>query len=775
MVFRFTFEARTLRVFPIDYGLAICETRSALLAQTKSFSAKSIQLDLLAGTVVFLLAIPLCLGIALASQAPMSAGLIAGIVGGIVVGFLSGSHTSVSGPAAGLAAVIIAEQARVGSFTALTLAVFLAGIIQIALGLLKAGFLASFFPSSVIKGLLAAIGIVLILKQLPHMLGRDNDPVGEMSFHQPDGMNTFTELFATVFDFHIGAAIIGLSSFYFLMQWNKIPALQRLPIPPPLAVVFYGLALSTIFSFIGGPLSLGEIHLVNLPASDGIQAFAASLSYPDFAQVINPNVYIAAFTIAVVASLETLLNLEAVDKIDPKQRQSPPNRELLAQGAGNIISGLLGGLPITSVIIRSSVNVGNNNQTKLSAIAHGFLLLGAVAVIPDLISLIPLSALASILMVTGLKLASPKQFKIMWSEGLTMFLPFMATIVTIVMVDLLVGVLMGLLVSTTFILYSHYRSPIRTIVEQHINGDVIRLQFANQVSFFNKPGLQRTFRSIPDGGRVLIDAHGTEYIDPDVLDIVHEFKSTIAPAKGIEVNLRGFKSKYSEVSEDIQFVDYTSRDLQTKISPEQVLDLLKQGNERFKKGKRLERDFVRQVKATSGDQSPLAVILGGIDSRTPFELIFDLGIGDVFSARVAGNVANEEIIGSIEYGTKVSGAKLVAVIGHTSCSAVTSAVDFYEQRSKANDVTGCSNLEGLIGNIQRAIKPDMLPAKDADPKARAEAIDNIARQNVLLTIEDILQTSSTIKSLVDEKKVLIVGGIYDVKTGHVDFFDKNGK
>ena len=517
---------------------------------------------------------------------------------------------------------------------------------------------------------------------------------------------------------------------------------------------------------LGAPLSIDTSHLVNLPSAD---TFTSTLAYADFTQILNSNIYLAAFTIAVVASLETLLNLEAVDKIDPKGRNSPPNRELVAQGAGNMISGLLGGLPVTSVIVRSSVNVNSNNQTKLSAITHGFLLLGAVFIIPDLISLIPLSCLASILMVTGLKLASPKLFKTMWSEGLTMFLPFIATIVTIVLVDLLVGVLVGLAVATAFILYSHYRNPIHTVIEHHIVGDIVRLQFANQVSFFHKPTLQRTFRSIPDGGRVLIDAKDTKYIDPDVLDVVQDFKLTIAPARGIEVNLMGFKDKYSEISDDIQFVDYTSRDLQSKIEPDQVLNLLKKGNERFKKGLRIERNLMRQVEATSTGQSPLAVIISGIDSRTPFELIFDLGIGDIFSIRVAGNTVDERTLGSIEYGCKLAGAKLVAVIGHSSSGAVSAAVDFYQQNAKPSDATGCANIDSFLEDIQKAIVPESLPAPDATAEVRQAAIDEIAKNNVRLTIQKILETSPIIKTMVEEKKLILVGGFYNVKTGHVEF------
>ena len=336
-----------------------------------------------------------------------------------------------------------------------------------------------------------------------------------------------------------------------------------------------------------------------------------------------------------MASLETLLNLEAVDKIDPRQRTSPPSRELLAQGIGNVVAGLVGGLPVTSVIVRSSVNINAGGRTKLAAIVHGVLLLVSVVLLPAWLNLIPLSCLAAILLVTGVKLASPALVKQMWDEGRYQFVPFAVTVVAIVLTDLLIGVLIGLAVSIGFILSSNVRRPIRRIVEKHLGGEVVRIELANQVSFLNRAALVRALDEVPRGGHVLLDAQSTDYIDPDVLDLIRDFKEQTAPARGVEVSLLGFRSKY-QLQDQTQYVDYSTRELQSALTPQQVLQILKDGHERFRTGRRLTRDLGRQVNATADGQHPLAVVLSCIDSRTPAELIFDLGVGDIFSVRIAG-------------------------------------------------------------------------------------------------------------------------------------------
>ena len=691
------------------------------MPDTRVFSLTSIPRDLTAGIVVFLIAIPLCLGIAMASNAPLFSGLLAGIVGGIVVGVLSGSHTSVSGPAAGLTAIVAAQVTELGSFETFLLAVVIAGLIQIVLGLARAGSLSGFFPSSVVQGLLAAIGVILILKQIPHLLGHDTDPEGQMSFAQPDHENTLSELYAMLGDLHPGAAAIGLLSIAVLLIWDRTPSLKKALVPAPLIVVLLGVGFNRLFQH--GGWSIEESHLVQVPVSRSLAEFVGFLRLPDFSQLTNSAVYTAGLTIAMVASLETLLNLEAVDKLDRKQRASPPSRELVAQGIGNVVAGMIGGIPVTSVIVRGSVNINTGSQTKLSTIVHGLLLLVSVMFLPLWLNMVPLSCLAAILLVTGLKLASPALVRRMWNDGPYQFVPFILTVVAIVLTDLLIGVGFGMVISLTFILRSNLRRPLRRIMERHLGGDVLRVELANQVSFLNRGALDRVFNSIPRGGHILLDATHTSYIDPDILSMIREFKEKIGPIRGVQVSLRGFQDKYA-LQDEIQYVDYSTRELQEVLTPAQVLQILKEGNERFRSGKRLTRDLGRQLNATAMGQHPLAVVLSCIDSRTPSELILDLGLGDIFSIRIAGNVTSPKVLGSMEYGCAVAGAKLIVVIGHTQCGAVTAAVSLADSDETAEQATGCQHLQPIIQEIQKAIDPQaQLPAKD-DPEAEKTAFIN---------------------------------------------------
>lgn len=730
--------------------------------------------DFTAGLVVFLVALPLCLGVALASNAPLFSGLLAGIIGGILVGLLSGSHSSVAGPAAGLTAVVAAQIAALGSFEAFLLAVVLAGFIQIVLGLARGGFIAAFFPSSVIKGLLAAIGVILILKQLPHVVGHDSDPEGDMAFEQPDRENTFTELVATIGDIHPGAALIGLLSIALLVLWDRSKRLKKSPVPAPLLVVLLGVGLSLLFRELGGVWLIEPSHLVQVPVAEDLAGFVGFLRLPDFGQWTNPAVYTAAFTLAAVASLETLLNLEAVDKIDPRQRTSPPNRELIAQGAGNVVSGLVGGLPITSVIVRSSVNINAGGRTKLSAVFHGVLLLVSVVFLAAWLNLIPLSCLAAILLVTGVKLASPALVRQMWAGGRSQFVPFVVTVVAIVLTDLLVGVMIGLAVSTGFILWSNARRPVRVVVEKHLGGEVFHIVLANQVSFLNRATLAKALDRVPRGGHVLLDASDTDYIDPDVLDLIRDFAGQTGPARGVQVSLVGFRSKY-QLEDRVQYVDHSTRDLQEAVTPGQVLEILKQGNERFRTGQRLPRDLGRQVQATAAGQHPLAVVLSCIDSRTPTELIFDLGVGDAFSVRVAGNIPGRKILGSIEYGCAVAGAKLVVVVGHTRCGAVTAAVNLACSGQSAAEATGCDHLDQIVEEVQRSVDvPSCRAVAHLPPAGQEELVNAVARRNVLRVVETLQEQSRMIASLVRDGRIMVVGAMYDVTTGGIEFLTDPG-
>jgi carbonic anhydrase/SulP family sulfate permease len=734
------------------------------------FKPSNLAKDIPAGLVVFLVALPLCLGISLASNAPLAAGIIAGIVGGILVGALSGSSTSVTGPAAGLTAVVATQIADLGSFQAFLVAVIVAGALQIVFGILKGGFLSSFFPSSVVKGLLAAIGIIIILKQLPHLVGYDADPVGETDFCQLDQKNTFTELPAALQMFLPGAAVIGLLSVGLLIFWGKVSWLQKSPIPGPLVAVLFGTAVNLVLIQMGHPWAIAPTHLVQVPVAEGASGFLQLFSFPDFSVLAKPALYGAAVTLAVIASLETLLTIEAVDKIDPQQRKSPANRELLAQGAGNMVSGFLGGLPMTSVIVRSGANLNAGAQTKISAIFHGVLLLGCVALLPRWLNQIPLCALAAILIVTGYKLASPKIIGQMWKEGKYQFLPFAITVIAIVFTNLLTGILIGLGVSLLFILYSNFRRPIHQVLEKHISGNVMRIELPPQVSFLNRAAIQKSLYAIPAGGSIMIDARNADYIDPDILDLLADFKNVTAKAHGVEFKTVGLKEKYSRFDEQVPFADYSSRELQNSIKPREVLDLLKAGHQRFLDGRPLVRDLRRQAGATAAGQFPIAAVLGCIDSRAPVEHIFDLGLGDAFVARIAGNVARDKMIGSLEFACGVAGAKLLMVLGHTSCGAVKASVELKVAGKTAVEATGCDHLDELVGIIQGSIDPSQL--KDfsnwADDKKKA-FVDEVARKNVLNTMNYIREKSRILDRLVREDKVMMVGAVYDVNTGKVEF------
>ncbi len=743
---------------------------------TKAFSIRTLSADAIAGMVVFLVALPLCLGVAFASAGRdhLFAGIVSGIIGGIVVGAISKSHTSVSGLSPALTTIVAVQIATLGSFEALLLAVFFAGIIQIGMGIARVGFLSAFFPSSAIKGLLVAVGIILILKQTPHFFGHDTDPEGEMSFFQPDKENTFSELLEIAPDFHYGATLVGIASLIILLGWDRVKILKKCMIPSQLVVVVLGVALHELLSTWGGKWMIGATHLVQVPVSESLAGLQSQVIFPDISQVLNPGIYLAAVTIALVASLETLMNLEAVDKIDPLQRHSPPNRELIAQGVGNAVCGLIGGLPLSSVIVRSSVGINAGGKTRMTTIIHGILLLGSVALLPTWLNRIPLSCLAAILIVTGGKLIYSTKVEKIWREGWYQFIPFAATVVAIVFTDLLTGVLIGLAICLGFILNSNLRRPLRRILERHPGGDVLRIEFANQVSFLNRAVLSDTLENVKPGGNVLLDARYTDYIDPDVVDLIRQFQEHTAPARNVSVSMIGFKDRY-DMRDTLEFVDHFDRDLQSKLTPLQVIRILQEGNSRFRLGQRLTRDIPRSIETTCKGQFPMAVVLSCIDSRAPAELIFDAGLGDIFSARVAGNLTTSRVLGSIEYGCAVAGSKLVLVMGHTRCGAVSAAVDLMLQGKTALETTGCENLDAVVLEIQKSINSAALKQyPDWTEDEKNAFLDDVIRRNVLRTMDNIRQESPTLNRLDEEGQIKIVGGIYDVTTGEMRFLDRRG-
>jgi len=482
--------------------------------------------DFPASIVVFFVALPLCLGIAMASGAPLFSGLIAGIIGGIVVGGLSGSKIGVSGPAAGLAAIVLTSIGALGGFENFLVAVVLGGIIQLIFGILKAGVIGYYFPSSVIKGMLTGIGIIIILKQIPHFFGYDADPEGDFAFMQIDGENTFSELFNIVNFVKPGSALIGVIGLAILLLWDKVLSKKAKIfqlIQGPVVAVAVGI-MFYIFTKDNEAMAITSTHLVSVPVPNDFSSFMGQFSFPNFGALANTEVWVVAFTIALVASLETLLCVEATDKLDPHKNVTPTNRELMAQGAGNIISGLIGGLPITQVIVRSSANIQSGGRTKMSAIIHGFFLLGSVILIPNLLNMIPLSVLAAILLIVGFKLAKPALFLSMYKLGWKQFIPFMATVVGIIFTDLLVGIGMGLLVGIIVILFKSYQNSHFLHKEgEDVDDGKVKMTLAEEVTFFNKGAILKELDRLPHDSFLELDVTKTKYLDHDIIEILDDF------------------------------------------------------------------------------------------------------------------------------------------------------------------------------------------------------------------------------------------------------------
>jgi MFS superfamily sulfate permease-like transporter len=492
-----------------------------------------------AGTVVFLVALPLCLGIALASGAPLFAGIIAGVIGGIVVSVLSGSQVSVSGPAAGLAAIVAVAIQDVG-YPSFLLALVIGGMIQFVLGTVKFGVIANYVPNSVIKGMLAAIGIVIILKQIPHALGRDKSYEGNFTFLEAGGNNTLSDIAEAVVSASAGAVIIAGISLMLLIFWDKLGSRSRFLqlLPGPLVVVALGIALNQAFGVWAPWLRLVEPeHLVNLPIAASGTEFLRQFTLPDFSAIGNSRVWVVAVTLAAVASLESLLSLEAADRLDPYKRISPPNRELRAQGIGNLISGMIGGLPVTTVAVRTSANVYAGARTWMSSFIHGVLLLAAVLLIPGVLKLTPLASLAAILIVVGLKLTKVSLYRKMYALGWDQFVPFITTVVAVVFSDLLIGVLIGIVCGAFFVIRTNHHEAI-TVVSQ---GHNYLMRFTKDASFVNKNEFRDKLRQIPSGSHVLIDGTRALFIDHDIMEAVVDFQD-LAPYKNIQVELKQWES-----------------------------------------------------------------------------------------------------------------------------------------------------------------------------------------------------------------------------------------
>lgn len=714
----------------------------------------------MSGLVVFLVALPLCLGIAHASGAPLLSGVIAGVIGGIVVGALSGSHISVSGPAAGLTAIILTQLIALdGQYSAFLLCVILAGLLQMLFGCLKLGSFANFVPTNVILGLLVAIGLILMINQLPNLFGLHMATIKQL------GLQNFPQVLQHI---DVGAAVIGVLSVALILLWDQTP-LKKLQLPSALVAVVFAGVLNWLLIQSGSSFAVGNQHLIDLPSL--FSSEEKIFYFPDFSYWNNPQIYVGAVTLAVVASLETLLNLEAADKMDPQKRSSPPNRELLSQGIGNTLSGFVGGMPVTSVIVRSSVNATSGSKTKVSTIFHGILLIIAILFLTPLLNVVPLSALAAILLLTGYKLAQPKLFIQLYQKGWKQFLPFIVTIVAIMLTDLLIGIMIGLVLSALFILHSNMHTGVKVIHEKHLHGSLTRIELAQNVSFLNRATLLSVLNKIKRYETVVIDASNTVYIDPDLYQVIQEFQQDRAKQQQIDLKLIGFQAHYPELHEDdVIDVDVSTRELQQQLTPELVLQKLKDGNQRFVSQQRLQHNIARQIQITAKyGQHPIAAVLGCMDSRAPTEMLFDVGVGDLFSLRIAGNIAGEKVLGSLEFACKSKGSRLIVVLGHTDCGAVTAACQMHQQQLDVSQAQDTPNIQYVLKPIMSAI--DTVKNRMTNDQNVRSFIDEVTMMNVKNNMAYILKHSNVLREMVEKGEVGIVGAIYDVKTGQVNFLE----
>lgn len=746
---------------PYDPNKQVLKTMTDVIINNfrklRIYQQRNFKFDFISAIVVFLVAIPLCLGIALASGAPLFSGILSGIIGGIVVGTFSGSAVSVSGPAAGMAAVVLTAIGQLGGFDTFLLALAISGILQIVVGSLRAGFIADYVPSNVVQGLLCAIGILLIFKQLPLAFTLSAN-MNELKMHLLDMTEGFS-LHDLSFHINSGAVILSLISFAILVYFDKTRIKWLKVVPGPIVVVIAGIILNEIFVLTNSYLAQNTPQLVNIPRHDGLMDFFNQMSMPNWSAWNNPSVYFYALILTIVASLETLLNIKAGEKLDIQKRNASKDRELLAQGVGNFLAGLVGGLPITSVIIRTSVNIQMGSKTKVSTILHGVFILFAVILIPAMLNKIPLSSLAAILIYTGYKLTKPTIYKTIYKQGADRFIPFIATTISIVAFNLLAGILIGLAVSLFYILKSNSQARIDIIKEIYPNGITSRLILPQQTTFLNKASLVAELESIPPKAQLIIDARYSTYIDKEIVEYIKEFQEEKACHKEISLNLIGFKENYN-IHNYIDFINVTTYDVQANLEPHQVLSILKEGNQRFLNDTRIHRSLKIDIKHTATTQHPIAVVLGCIDSRVPVETIFDMSFGDLFCARVAGNVVNDDVLASIEYACHVVGAKLIVVLGHTRCGAIQAA---------CNDVK-----QGHITQLLAKIKPSIDAENHTTGDRSGENhkfVHNVTELNIANTLLHLYQESKILASMIDKDEVGLVGALYDVNTGEALFKD----
>lgn len=736
------------------------KTLTPFLQQSKLYAKNFLKYDLVSAVVVFLVAIPLCLGIALASGAPLLSGILSGIIGGVVVGSLSGSHISVSGPAAGIAVVVLSAITQLGDFNTFLLALFLAGFIQIIAGILRAGFIAEYIPSNVIQGLLSAVGILLIVKQLPLAFTLSHS-LNDLKFELVDLYThiTYQPLHDLSRHINTGAMVLSLSGLAMLIMLERAKSYWFLALPGPFVVVIMGIILNECFLFTHSSLAQIGPHLVNLPIHNGVSDFLSRMQHPDWSRITDIHIYVVACLISLVAGLENLVNIKAGEKLDKKHRYCSKNQELIAQGIGNMLAGLLGGIPITSVIPRTSVNIETGAKTKMATILHGLLLLITVMLIPDALNKIPLSSLAAVLIYIGYKLTKPALYLHLYKQGLDRFLPFIVTVMGILAFSLLTGILLGIVVSLFFILKSNSEVRLDIINEYYPKGVIKRLVLPQQTSFLNKASLIAELDSIPHHAELIIDARDSDYIDKEVIEFIKEFQTDLAPNKHISLNLLGFKDHY-KIHDYVDFINVTTYDVQSHLTPQEVLNLLREGNQRFRHDKCIHRSVKLDIEQTATTQHPIAVVLGCIDSRVPVETIFDMSFGDLFIVRIAGNVVNNDILASIEYACHVIGAKLIVVLGHTRCGAIQAACDGVEK----------GHITQLLAKIKPAVEAETFTTQDRTGKNR-HFVHKVTQLNIANTLEQIYHQSQILQHMIDSEQIGMVGALYEVSSGEVQFND----
>ena len=705
--------------------------------------------DFSAGLVVFLVALPLCLGIALASGAPLLSGIITGVIGGIIVGAISGSQLAVSGPAAGLTTIVASAIIALHSYETFLVSVVLAGAIQIVLGLVKAGKVGLFFPSNVIKGMLAAIGIILILKQIPHAFGYDADAEGDFAFLQADQSNTFSEIMNVLSKLNLGAIVIFVLSITILILWDT-PLFKRVKnFPGGLIVVIMGILVSSLLQANPETFNIRANSFVNLPAMSNLSDLSSVIRFPDFSQIVNRDVWTFGITIAFVASLETLLSIEAIDKLDPQKRSTPLNRELLAQGAGNIVSGLIGGIPLTAVIVRGATNVSAGAKTKVSTIFHGILLLSTVLLIPGILNKIPLASLAAILIMVGYKLTKVKLFKEMYLAGWNQFVPFVITIAAIILTDLLKGVLIGMAVSIVFILINATKDLIYSTETSGAEGKVQRLVLSEQVTFLNKAHLNEFFSKIEPGMSVWVDASQTRYIEQDCLEILLDFK-TKAATQDIRCAITGLKDHYSFLEAKTELLAHDHD--HGHLNYQQLFS-----NNRKWIADKLHLDLNYFTKLSAG-QTPPYLIVGCSDSRAPLELITGAQPGEIFSQR---NIANQvvpsdpNLMSVLQYAVEALKVKHIVICGHYGCGGVKAAL--------AGGTSG--NLDQWLSHVRdvyRIYKEELDEITDPEMQHRRFVELNVKEQVYHMRSTAIVQ-----KALKSGQPLNIYGWVYDLADGMI--------